>query len=139
MTRTKRNYLLYTALLTTLIGGVGGWAYYIFNPQHYFSGYPLIPLFYFVWGVLMIHWVERCRYRMPKQLSLVYLLIRALRMLVSVAVMLAYCIAVREEARAFLLTFIANYIIYLSYDSWFFYSFERNRKEKKENNNEKIA
>lgn len=139
MTKTKRNYLLHTALLTALIGGVGGWAYYMFNPHHYFSGYPLIPLFYFVLGALMIYVVERCRYRMPERLSMVYLLIRALRMIVSVLVMLVYCIAVREEARAFLLTFIANYIIYLSYDSWFFFTFEMNRKQKKENNNEKIA
>lgn len=54
-------------------------------------------------------------------------------------VMLVYCVAVREEARAFLLTFIANYLIYLIYDSWFFFTFEANRKLKKKSNNEKIA
>ena len=122
MTITKRNYLLHTALLTVLIGIVGGWAYFSINPHHYFGGYPLIPLFFFVFGVFMI-----------------YLLMRVMRMLVSMIVMLVYCVAVREEARAFLLTFIANYLIYLIYDSWFFFTFEANRKLKKKSNNEKIA
>ena len=69
----------------------------------------------------------------------IYLLMRVMRMLVSMIVMLVYCVAVREEARAFLLTFIANYLIYLIYDSWFFFTFEANRKLKKKSNNEKIA
>ena len=31
------------------------------------------------------------------------------------------------------------YLIYLIYDSWFFFTFEANRKLKKKSNNEKIA
>ena len=65
MTITKRNYLLHTALLTVLIGIVGGWAYFSINPHHYFGGYPLIPLFFFVFGVFMINMTESCRHRMP--------------------------------------------------------------------------
>lgn len=55
--------------------------------------------------------------------------------------MLVYCVAVREEAKEFLLTFIANYLIYLTYDSWFFFTFEMNRKlkKKKRQENETIA
>ncbi len=72
-------------------------------------------------------------------MSQTYLLMRAMRRLVSTTVMLVYCVAVREEARAFLLTFIANYLLYLIYDSWFFFTFEANKKQKKKSNNEKIA
>ena len=82
---------------------------------------------------------ESCRHRMPGRMLQIYLLMRVMRMLVSMIVMLVYCVAVREEARAFLLTFIANYLIYLIYDSWFFFTFEANRKLKKKSNNEKIA
>ena len=139
MTITKRNYLLHTALLTVLIGIAGGWAYFSINPHHYFGGYPLIPLFFFVFGVFMINMTESCRHRMPGRMLQIYLLMRVMRMMVSMIVMLVYCVAVREEARAFLLTFIANYLIYLIYDSWFFFTFEANRKLKKKSNNEKIA
>lgn len=128
---TKRNYLLFTALLTILVGGLGGWAYYSAFPHHYFSGYPLIPLFFYVFGVFMVSMTETCRRRMPKRMMQIYMLTRVMRMLASFIVMVVYCVAVREETKEFLLTFIANYLIYLIYDSWFYFAFEANRKLKK--------
>lgn len=140
MSITKRNYLLQITLLTILVGGVGAWAYYSAFPHHYFNGYPLIPAFYYIFSVFMINMIEFCRYRMPKYMLQMYLLIRVMRMLASIIVMVVYCIAVRESAKFFLLTFIANYIIYLVYDSWFFFTCEMNRKQKKKGKqNETVA
>lgn len=139
MSITKRNYILQVALLTLLIGGVGGWIYYSIFPHHYFSGYPLIPIFFFVFGVFMISMTETCRHKMPGRMLQIYLLMRVMRMIVSIIVMLVYCLAVREEAKEFLLTFIVNYLIYVIYDSWFFFTFEANRKMKKQKKNETIA
>lgn len=130
---------MHTVLLTALTGILGGWAYFSINPHHYFGGYPLIPFFFFVFGAFTINMTENCRQRMPGRMLQIYLLIRVMRMLVSMIVMLIYCVVVREEARAFLLTFIANYLIYLIYDSWFFFTFEASRKLKKKSNDEKIA
>ena len=139
MTITKRNYLFQTTLLTILVGGIGGWAYYSVNPHHYFGGYPLIPLFFYVFGIFMINMTETCRHRMPGRMLQIYLLMRVMRMLASIIVMLIYCVIVRQESRGFLLTFIVNYLIYLIYDSWFFFTFEANRKMKKKKENETIA
>lgn len=136
---TKRNYLLHTALLTVLIGGIGGWIYFSIFPYYYFGGYPLIPIYYFVFGAFMISMVENCRHRMPKRMLQIYLLMRVMRMLLSIIVMLIYCIIVRKEAKEFLLTFIVNYVIYLTYDTWFFFTFEANRRLKKKKENETIA
>ena len=127
---------MHTALLTVLIGGIGGWIYFSIFPYHYFGGYPLIPIYYFVFGAFMISMVENCRHRMPKRMLQIYLL---MRMLLSIIVMLIYCIIVRKEAKEFLLTFIVNYVIYLTYDTWFFFTFEANRRLKKKKENETIA
>ena len=131
MSITKRNYLLQSLLLTLLLGGIGGVLYYTLNPHHYFGGYPVIPLFFWIGGVFTINMVEMCRRHSPKHLLMMYLLIRVLRMLLAVIVMSIYCVAVRQEVRAFVMTFIANYFIYLIHDSWFFFQFEWNRKRKK--------
>ena len=119
MSITKRNYLWQVALLTVLVGGIGGWVYYSVFPHHYFGGYPLIPAFFLVFGVFMINMVESCRYRMPGRMLQIYLLMRVMRMLASIIVML----------------------VYLTYDSWFFFTFEMNRKlkKKKRQENETIA
>ena len=136
---TKRNYLFYSALLTILVGGVGGWVYFEAFPHHYFGGYPLIPIFFFVFGVFMVNMTENCRQRMPRRMLQIYMLMRVMRMLASFILMVVYCVAVREEAKEFLLTFIANYLIYLIFDSWFYFTFEANRKLKKKKNDETIA
>jgi hypothetical protein len=73
---TKRNYLWQITLLTVLIGGIGGWAYYSVFPHHYFGGYPLIPIFFLTFGVFMINMVESCRHRMPGRMLQIYLLMR---------------------------------------------------------------
>lgn len=139
MSITKRNYLLSVTLLTVLLGGVGGGVYFACFPHHYFGGYPLIPVFFLLFGIFHINMIETCRMRMPKYLLQIHLLARVLRMFFSVIVMVVYSLAVGEEVRVFLMTFIVNYLIYLIYDSWFFLMFESNRKLKKKQNNEKIA
>ena len=54
---------------------------------------------------------------------------------------MAECNKLREEAKAFLLTFISFYLIYLIFETWFFFSFEVNQKRKKQNKkkNETVA
>ena len=109
MSKTKRNYLIQTAVLTFLLGIVGGWIYFNTNPHHYFNGYPLIPSYFFLFGWLMINIVEWSRKKMTGKLLQIYMLLRVMRMLASFILMVLYCVIVREEAQAFLLTFIANY------------------------------
>ena len=130
MTITKLKLFVHPALLTVLIGGVGGWAYFRYSTS-LFRRLSVDSDFLLCFGVFMINMTKSCRHRMPGRMLQIYLLMRVMRMLVSMIVMLVYCVAVREEDRAFLLTFIANYLIYLIYDSWFFFTFEANRKLKK--------
>ena len=60
---------------------------------------------------------------------------KMIKMILSLILLLIYCLAVREEAKAFLLTFISFYLLYLIYETWFFFSFEVNLKRKKNNKN----
>ena len=82
-----------------------------------------------------------CRQHAPQKMLLLYLAIKMVKMILSIILVLIYCLAVREEAKAFLLTFISFYLLYLIYETWFFFSFEVNlkRKKKNKNKNETVA
>ena len=82
---------------------------------------------------------DACRLHAPQKMLLLYLAIKMVKMILSIILVLIYCIAVREEAKAFLLTFISFYLIYLIFETWF--SFEVNQKRKKQNKkkNETVA
>ena len=116
---TKRKYLLYLTLITLLLSGVGGVTYFSLVPEHYFGGYPLIPVFFYIFGVFNIYMFDACRRFAPEKMLLLHL----------------------EEAVAFLLTFIVNYLIYLVFETSFFAGYELNKKRQKKNKtkNETVA
>lgn len=130
---TKRNYLCQVTILALLIGGVGGVLFFSLYPQAYFGGYPFIPVYYWLFGVFSINCTEMCRRVAPDKLFMAYMGIRVLRMILSILVMVVYGVVVQSHVRAFLLTFMAHYLLFLIYDSWFFFTFELNKKLQKKN------
>lgn len=131
MSKTKRSYVLLTVLLFIIVGMVGGWIYSQAFPQNYFNGYPAIPVYFLMMGIASINILERGRGKSPVRMLQIYMLVRVVRMIVSLLFMVVYCLAVREEALTFMLTFIVYYLIYIIYDSWFFYKLEGNQKKEK--------
>lgn len=136
ISKTKRNFI---GLLTlyTILSGVGGFV--IMRealPGHYFGGYPFIPVYFYLFGLFAIYMFDACRRYAPQKLVLLYLAMKVMKMILSVLLLVVYCIVVREEAKAFLLTFILFYLLYLIYETWFFFSFEMNQKLKKKRKNE---
>lgn len=141
ISKTKRNFIALHTLFAILSAGVGALILHVALPGHYFGGYPFIPAYFYLFGLFSIYMFDACRRHAPQRLSLLYLAIKMVKMILSLILLLMYCIAVREEAKAFLLTFISFYLIYLIFETWFFFSFEVNRKRKKKNinKNETIA
>lgn len=139
ISKTKRNFLLFLTIFTILIDGVGGVVYYDFFPEHYFGGYPLISVYFYLFGVFNIYMFDACRKYAPKKILLLHLAMKIMKMLFSIMFLAIYCVVVREEARAFLLTFVANYLMFLIFETWFFSTFELNRIRKNKNKNETVA
>ena len=72
-------------------------------------------------GFFEISMFDACRKHAPQKMLLLYMAMKVMKMLLSVILLVVYCFAVREEAKLFLLTFILYYIVYLIYETWFFY------------------
>ena len=141
ISKTKRNFIALNTLFAILSGAAGAVILHIALPGHYFGGYPFIPVYFYIFGVFSIYMFDACRRHAPQKLSLLYLAMKMIKMILSLILLLIYCLAVREEAKAFLLTFISFYLLYLIYETWFFFSFEVNlkRKKKNKNKNETVA
>lgn len=137
ISRTKRNFIGLLTLFTVLIGGVGAFILHEAFPGHYFGGYPFIPIYFYFFGLFSIYMFDVCRYHAPQKMLLLYLGIKVLKMLLSILLVLIYCIIVGKGNKVFLLTFMIFYMSYLIYETWFLFSFEINLKRKKKNNNKK--
>ena len=141
ISKTKRNFIGLNTLFAILSAGVGAVILHVALPGHYFGGYPFIPTYFYLFGLFSIYMFDTCRQHAPQKMSLLYLAMKMIKMILSLILLLIYCLAVREEAKAFLLTFISFYLLYLIYETWFFFSFEVNlkRKKKNKNKNETVA
>lgn len=141
ISKTKRNFIGLHTLFGILSAGLGAVILHVALPGHYFGGYPFIPVYFYLFGLFSIYMFDACRRHAPQKLLLLYLAMKMIKMILSMLLLMVYCLAVREEAKAFLLTFVSFYLIYLIFETWFFFSFEMHRKLKKKNmnNNETVA
>lgn len=128
---TKRKYLVYLTLITVLAGAAGAWVLHYLIPGYYFGGYPLIPVYFFLYGVFYIYMFDACRRRAPHRMVMLFLGMKMLKFIISMFLLIIYCVAVPDSAVAFMLTFVAFYLVYLIYGSWFFFVFEWNKQLKK--------
>lgn len=129
---TKRNFLGLLALFTVICGGVGAVILNYALPGYYFGEYPFIPVYFFLLGALSIYAFDLCRRQAPKKLLLMYMAMKVMKLLFTIIVLLVYCVVIRTNEKEFLLTFGAFYLMYLIYETWFFFVFEWNRKTKKQ-------
>ncbi len=119
---TKRKFLISLTGLTLGAGWLGaGFLYWI---DSYFSDYPLIPAYFFLFSIFFINMLERCRDYQPQKILIIYLAIKVIKIVFTVMVLLIYCYFFRAHAKEFLLTFIAIYFIYLIFEVRFFLAFE---------------
>lgn len=141
ISKTKRNFIGLHTLFGILSAALGAVILHVALPGHYFGGYPFIPVYFYLFGLFSIYMFDACRRHAPQKLLLLYLAMKMIKMILSMILLMVYCLAVREEAKAFLLTFVSFYLIYLIFETWFFFSFEMNRKLKKKkiNKNETVA
>ena len=130
ISKTKRNFIWWHTLFAVISGALGAVILHF-----------ALPIYFYFFGLFSIYAFDACRRHAPQRMLLLYLATKMIKMILSLILVLIYCLAVREEARAFLLTFILFYLIYLVFETWFFFSFELNQKRKKKNKkkNETVA
>lgn len=132
LTLTKKRYLLWTTIFALVSGfGVYGCIKWLF-PTHYFDWYPAIPVYFYLFGFYYIHMFDTCRKCSPKKLLSVYMGMKFVKMMLSMAFILAYAFVVKVQKEDFLLTFFLFYLFTLLHETIFFYLFEDNLKKKKE-------
>ena len=125
---TKKLFVTWFTLLMLVSGWTIGPILATWFPEHYFTWYPFIPVFFYLFGWFNISVFEFCRKWAPQKMQLVYLGTKAIKMLFSLMVLLVYSVKVDEKIVEFFLTFFAFYLISLVFESWFFYRYERGNK-----------
>lgn len=118
-----------------LIIGIGAWAllYYVF-PAYYPDWFGGIMIFFLIVEVLIITYVysQARKSDRPQKMVNVYLLTKVVKMLLALAFVTTYVLAVKEQIKNFVLVFMIFYIVFLAIESRLFVQIEKYLKKKQQ-------
>jgi hypothetical protein len=95
-----------------------------FLPQSSFALMPAIPLFFFVLGFVTVLIVKS----KPNTSVILLLGVKTIKILLSLAFILLYMFLQGENSSAFLVSFLAYFILYLLYETWMLATINKNKK-----------
>lgn len=125
----KRKFLI-SLTLTGLVLGWAGYGVFQMWYSHLYSPYfPLIPLFFYVFGVAFIYLFEYMHKHLPNKSLLVYVISKGAKLIVGLFFLILYGFFVGLHMKAFLLAFLAYYLVYVVFESFFFLRFEMEMKK----------
>ena len=126
----RKLVILHTAILF-LSGWGGWWLMQAVLPTYYFTGYPFIPTFFFIIGIIFISVLARANKENPRKLANLYLLLRVSKILACLLFAGIYLLAVRVQLKEFGLVYILFYLLYLGLETYYFYLTENEIKKQK--------
>ncbi|MDL2213330.1 hypothetical protein LJC29_05120 [Bacteroides sp. OttesenSCG-928-N06] len=112
----------------TLIAGWGGF-WLLHQSGNSFAAYPIIPFYFFVWGVGYVFVVQRALKQPPQRTIMLFIGARMFKLLLSILLLVVYGMLANAHLKEFILTFLAFYLIYMLLEIGIFYGLKADKKE----------
>ena len=111
--------------------------FHFFFPERYFQWFPLIPVFFYVFGLFYIYMFEFSCQLGADKIAMTYLICKVLKFILSALVLIFYGFVIEDEVGAFVAAFVFFYFAFLVFETRFFLRFEAKLKLSKQVKNEK--
>ena len=132
MNKLKKKLIILLTLFVIVIG-LGSWTVLThFFPKLAFIDYPLIPVYFFIVGLVTIILLTRINYDNSINLLNKLMLIRGFKMLTTMIIGLIYWILDRAEIRSFAIMLAVFYLFYLFFEIYIFAEIEKLHKKNKD-------
>lgn len=128
--RTK-VVVLFTFLMLVAAWGFW-WLQTALMPAGVIEAYPFIPLVFYFSGIVLVQTLYRLDKTNPRKLVNVYMLLKLLKMVIAGIMALIYLLVLHTPLKPFIIVFAAFYMLYILFETYVFYSFEKQiKKERK--------
>ncbi len=118
-------YFLIVHTTMLFITGFGLWfILHEFFPELMIDYYFVIPLFFYIMGVIFIFRFRRTPIDEPKKMVNLYMLIRMIKIFLSFVIILIYWFLDRQHIRNFAVIFIIFYLINLIWETYIYMRME---------------
>jgi hypothetical protein len=120
---------MYTAGILIVSALVYGYA----STNLYLSAFPFLLAFFYLFGFVGVSVYDWSLKHKPAQTAMYYLVVRIAKFMISLAGALIYCWADKKNAVVFLITYLIIYLLYLIFETGFYYRYEMEQKQKSMN------
>jgi uncharacterized membrane protein YiaA len=129
----RKFWIIHTLLLLAL--GVGVWvALKFLFPELEVKGYFIIPLFFYLIGVVLFWRFRRISISNPSKTTNMYMQMRVIKMLLSFAILIAYWLLNKPGIRSFAIVFAVFYLVYLIWETFLLLRFEEHIRSMRNEN-----
>ncbi len=119
------NFLLYHTVMMA-VTGVGIWLLLeSFFPAFLVKGYVVIPLFFYLLGIIFITQFRRSAITHPVKMVNLYMLLKMVKVFISFITILIYWYIHKAGIRSFAIVFIIFYLIDLVWETYIYLRMEK--------------
>ena len=138
MRKLRQKFILLLTLFI-LVVGLGSWLILTnFFPHLVFQHYPLIPLFFFIIGIVSIYTLTGLRLDRPNKLLNTFMLIRGVKMVSALGITALYWLFNPTAIKSFAIIVVVFYLLYLFLETYIYIKLEKwNRKKLSQSNKKK--
>lgn len=119
------TYFIIVHTVMLLIAGFGIW----FILKEFFSellinSYFVIPIFFYVLGLIFIYIFNHTSLENPQKVVNVYMLLRMIKIFISAAIIFIYWLVDKEGLRSFAIIFVVFYVINMIWETYIYMRME---------------
>lgn len=130
MYKANQKYMGALLIFYVFVGIAVGLMLYYLYPEHYFSLYPVIPAYYTLIGIVLLRALTVYKRNNPKKMINVYMMMRGIKFLLTVASVLVYVLLTDEHDYEFSITTVGFYFFYMFVETFIYIKFEKERNSK---------
>ena len=139
--RLRMKLMALITFVNVIVGVTLGGLLYTIWPDHYFSWYPSIPLFYWFTAMAMTYFLDSVKRKKGDVTVTTFMVVRFCKFALAIVFLWFYAATIGKSLKAFGFTLMLFYFIYLTIETYTNYMYEKKRlkrlKEEKDGQSKK--
>lgn len=133
----KKKFIEELTVANIVLTAGMGLIFHFVIPAWYFVWFPIIPVFFYLFGFLYIFMFAFGYELGTDKIAMTYLICKVLKLILSALILVSYGFVIKEDVVAFVAAFVFYYFAFLVFETRFFLRFEAKLKLSKQVKNEK--